>query len=142
MLGGSAVAGASWPRNCHLCDGAGRGESETGNASGLCGSSAFTNNSCVTNHPSIYRMPCSVGQETGQVQRFDSSQQSFSNPPWVSTTAGTTLTADNRFFVSNASTVQWPCGGAGNLSAAQAKGAEAGIALDVKVILTPPCIFH
>lgn len=113
VMGGGAVAGASWPRVCHLCNGAGRGESETGNASALCGTDSFVNNSCVTANPAIYRMPCSVGLN-GQIQRYDSS-----------TAAGTTLTAQNKFFVANASAVNWPCGG-NNLSMAQAAGEEVG----------------
>eukprot|EP01043_Picozoa_sp_COSAG02_P049761 COSAG02_NODE_5032_length_4710_cov_1.603512_3_plen_146_part_00 len=113
VLGGGAIAGASWPRVCHLCNGAGRGESETGNQSALCGTESFINNSCVTANPSIYRMPCSV-DPNGQVQRFDSPMA-----------AGTTLTAHNKLFVANASTVIWPCGGT-NLSKAQAAGEELG----------------
>jgi hypothetical protein len=122
--GGGAIAGASWPRNCQLCDGAGRGESETGNVSGLCGSESFVNNSCVSRHPAIYRMPCRVGAD-GRVQRFDMQRQLF-NPPWRGSLAGTMLTAANRFFVDNASTVQWPCAAAGNLTQAQARGVEIG----------------
>ena len=113
VMGGGAIAGASWPRVCHLCNGAGRGESETGNTSALCGTDSFVNNSCVTANPAIYRMPCSVGLN-GQIQRYDSS-----------TAAGTTLTAQNKFFVANASAVNWPCGG-NNLSMAQAAGEEVG----------------
>ena len=124
VLGGGAVAGASWPRVCHLCNGAGRGESETGNQSALCGTESFVNNSCVTANPSIYRMPCSVGAD-GRIQRFDSEFQTF-DPPWVGERAGTTLTAGNKLFVENASAVNWPCGGAGNLSKAQAAGEELG----------------
>ena len=32
----------------------------------------------------------------------------------------------NRFYVENASAVQWPCASAGNLSEAQERGAEVG----------------
>ena len=41
----------------------------------------------------------------GRIQRFDSEFQTF-DPPWVGERAGTTLTAGNKLFVSNASAVR------------------------------------
>ena len=95
----AAVGGASWPRVCQLCNGAGRGESETGNQSALCGSESFTDNACITKNGSPYRMPCSLDAATGKLLRFDTNRS-----------VGSTFTARNRFYAPNAS-IEIGCGG-------------------------------